>query len=43
MDMAIYCPDVFLRGIKAKQHGLGKQSDLFEESLGNELEKKSLF
>lgn len=37
------CPDVFLRVIKAEQHGLVKQSDLFEESLGNELGKKSLF
>lgn len=25
MDMAIYCPDVFLRVIKAAQHGLVKQ------------------
>lgn len=42
MDIAIYCPDVFLRVIKAEEHGLVKQSDLFEERLGNELGKKSL-
>jgi len=42
-EIAIYHPDLFLRVNKAEQHGLGKQPGLFEENLGNELEKKTPF
>ena len=43
MDVAIYHPDLFLRVNKAEQHGLGQEPGLFEENLGNKLEKKSPF
>lgn len=40
---AIYHPDLFLTVNKAEQQGLGKEPGLFEENLGNKLEKKSPF
>lgn len=42
-EVAINRPDLFLRVNKAEQHGLGRWPGLFEENLGNELEKKTPF